>query len=55
MVLLRELLVDAVGLLGLGSVCWGCYSIYEPSAYIVGGACLMIFSVKAAQVKPSDI
>jgi hypothetical protein len=36
---------DLIALLGFSLVCYGLYSIYEPAAFIVGGAFLCWLSI----------
>ncbi|MCV6612435.1 MAG: hypothetical protein OIF55_16865 [Amphritea sp.] len=40
--------IDLVGLVGLAGIGYGAFLIYEPAAYIVTGACLVAYAVKAA-------
>jgi hypothetical protein len=37
---LKDVALDFIALVGFGSVCYGLFSIYEPAAFIVGGAFL---------------
>lgn len=50
-VLARELFIDAVGLSGLGSIVYGVYQMHEPCAYLVGGAGLICWAIKASKTK----
>ena len=46
---MRELLLDAAGFAGVGSIGAGCWQIYPPSALIVVGAALVILAVMGAR------
>jgi hypothetical protein len=39
------LLIDLLGLVGLGGVAYGAWMIYPPSCYILIGLCLLGFAV----------
>lgn len=45
----KQYFIDLVGLVGLASVCFGAYQIYEPAAPIVGGLSLMAFALMASK------
>ena len=48
---MKSALIDTVGLAGLGSLGYGCFLIYQPSAYVVVGACLLAYAIKAGTSK----
>ena len=48
MKVLAALLVDAVGLAGVGLVVFGVHQVYPPAAFIVGGAALTAGALVAA-------
>jgi len=39
---LPSLIVDLAGILGAGSIAYGCWSIYEPAGFIVAGVMLIV-------------
>ena len=41
------IILDLAGIAGVGSIAYGCWLIYEPAGYIVGGA-LVLMSAFAA-------
>lgn len=40
----RSLLADVLGVAGLSSLFYGCYSIYAPAGFIVLGVCLILLA-----------
>ncbi len=42
---------DAAGLLGGGLIVHGCWRIYEPLGWIVGGLCLVAFAFAGARAR----
>lgn len=45
---MKDFFIDLVGLLGLGSLTYGCWLVYQPSAYIIAGVLLLAYACKAA-------
>lgn len=48
--MIRGLLFDIVGLVGMALLAYGLYQIYPPSMYVVIGLLLLCFSIKAQSV-----
>lgn len=44
----RVLACDAAAMVGAASVTFGCWSIYQPAGYIMGGAMVMIAAISYA-------
>mgnify|MGYP001163363927 CR=1 FL=1 len=42
---LREMVTDLCGLAGVGLIAYGLWGIYEPLAWIWGGACLLTVAI----------
>jgi len=43
------MLLDILAFLGAASLCYGCYIIYEPSAFIIAGVMMLAFVIFAAR------
>ena len=48
----KQLFIDLVGLIGIGSVSYGAWLIYQPSAFIVGGVALVAWAALASKGHP---
>lgn len=46
---MKQLLVDVIGLLGMGCIVRGAWEVYQPAAWIVGGAALVIWAILASR------
>lgn len=45
----KQLFLDGVGLVGLGSAAWGIWQISQPAAFIAVGITLIAYAVRANQ------
>ena len=47
----KQILIDLVGLVGIGSVSYGAWLMYQPSAFIVSGVALVTWAALASKVR----
>lgn len=45
----NQILIDVVGIAGIGSVSYGAWLIYQPSAFIVSGIALVTWAALASK------
>lgn len=51
--MIKELLIDFIAILGAASLCYGCYLIYIPAAFIVFGIlCLLVVYGAVKRIAP---
>jgi hypothetical protein len=51
---MRDIAAILLGLGGMAVMTYGCYLIYEPAGWIVGGFCLVFIASQLVQAKASD-